>query len=131
MLAIPPPAKAGGTLARKLMDGFNYGVCHMYAGYEIIGTPEAFDPFVRSHFGNNPTRLIFGHRHRQDGWWMTESRAWISPGSLSYRREDDPGLGAQYATIEDGHTHFKCETYDMRPICEKIVSTPIALEGYC
>lgn len=44
----------------------------------------------------------------------------LSPGSLSYRREDDPGQGAQYAVIEDGQAHFRTEPYDTGPILERI-----------
>jgi len=37
---------------------------------------------------------------------------WINPGSISYRRPDDPDKTAHYAVILDGNIQLKSIAYD-------------------
>jgi hypothetical protein len=40
----------------------------------------------------------------------------LNPGSVSYRRADDPDQSAHYATITDGVISLKRIDYDLRPL---------------
>lgn len=37
---------------------------------------------------------------------------WLNPGSISYRRPDDPDKSANYMVISDGNVEFKSLYYD-------------------
>ena len=56
--------------------------------------------------------MIFGHTHRQCIHTLGEGMEWINPGSISYRRPDDPDKTAHYAVILDGKIQLKSIAYD-------------------
>jgi hypothetical protein len=41
---------------------------------------------------------------------------WFNPGSVSYRRRDDPDQTAHYALIIDGEIKLKKKPYDLSPL---------------
>jgi len=60
--------------------------------------------------------LIFGHTHRQAVRYLSDTVRWINPGSVSYRRRDDPDQTAHYATIVDGVVSLQRLAYDLEPV---------------
>jgi hypothetical protein len=60
--------------------------------------------------------LIMGHTHRQAVRFLSDSVKWINPGSVSYRRPDDPDQTAHYATIVDGVVSLHRLAYDLAPV---------------
>jgi putative phosphoesterase len=101
-------------------NGVNYGMTHLYKGYEEIVSTFAYDEFCKHRFGESEDspipRLILGHTHRQAIRYLRDDTLWLNPGSVSYRRPDDPDQTAHYATIVDGVTSLKQEPYDLNPL---------------
>ena len=101
-------------------EGVNYGMTHLYKDYEEIESIHAFNEFCLQRFvelENPPTsRLIFGHTHRQGIRTLSDDLLWLNPGSVSYRRPDDPDQTAHYATIQDGIISLKRKSYDLNPL---------------
>lgn len=101
-------------------DGYRYIVSHYYT--PDLDAPECvehFDDFcARNPIGNTelPTRLIFGHSHRQFANHLRDGRIVINPGSVSYRCEDDFEKAALYAVIEDGEIELRAVEYDRTPL---------------
>ncbi len=99
------------------IDGQPYGLTHLYRDYEEIVSLHAFTQFAAETFGDEPlTRLIFGHTHRQSIRYLSNESLWINPGSVSYRRKDDPDQTAHYATITDGVLALHRLEYDLTPL---------------
>jgi len=121
-------------LARPIeIDGVTYGLTHLYRGYEEIVSLAVFDEFSRTLFpgaarGEGVKRMIFGHTHRQAIRHLAEDRLWLNPGSISYRRPDDPDQTAHYALIEDGRLSLKRLDYDRRPVMEAVAATRLTTE---
>ena len=63
-----------------------------------------------------PNRLIFGHTHRQAVRYLSDTELWLNPGSVSYRRPDDPDQTAHYITIVDGVISLRRVAYDLEPV---------------
>ena len=107
-------------LARSFeMDGDHYGMSHLYQEYKEIVSLYAFEQFRAQTFGENGrgaaiTRLIFGHTHRQSVRSLSDELLWLNPGSVSYRRTDDPDQSAHYATLTDGVISLRRLPYDLR-----------------
>jgi putative phosphoesterase len=101
-------------------DGVNYGMTHLYKEYEEIVSTHTYDEFCSQSFAeweNHPfSRLIFGHTHRQAIRYLSDDVLWLNPGSVSYRRRDDPDQSAHYATIVDGILSLKREPYNLNPL---------------
>ena len=57
-----------------------------------------------------------GHTHRQSIRYLSDMCSWLNPGSVSYRRRDDPDQAAHYATIIDGKISLKRAEYDISPL---------------
>lgn len=99
-------------------DGYDYIIQHQYDDkYGIIESPYAFDNYWNEHWkgerkGTLGRRMIFGHSHRQCEHILQGDRLWLNPGSISYRRPDDPDKSAQYMLIEDGEISFRSCPYD-------------------
>jgi len=93
---------------------------HLYKDYQEIVSTTAFDEFCLDIFTANKaikiTRLIFGHTHRQAVRYLSDDLLWLNPGSVSYRRPDDPDQSAHYATINDGVLSLKRASFDLRPL---------------
>jgi len=102
------------------MDGRAYGMTHMYRDYEEIVSLHAFKQFRTDLFprpGAAPvTRLIMGHTHRRGVRYLSDAFLWMNPGSVSYRRRDDPDQAAHYATITNGVISLKRLEYDLAPL---------------
>ena len=101
-------------------DGFHYRMAHQYdRGY---GRPQSifdFDSFIGekpTEARDLPTRLILGHSHRQAICQFRDSRVFLNPGSISYRRPGDPDETAHYALILDGEIILKALSYDRTPL---------------
>ena len=99
-------------------DGYDYIIQHQYDDkYGIIESPYAFDTYWDEHWngphrGDRGRRMIFGHSHRQCVHMLQGDRLWLNPGSVSYRRPDDPDKSAQYMIIDDGEIQFRSCWYD-------------------
>ena len=68
------------------LDGISYGMTHLFQGYEVIRSLEAFQCFSMDRFGRPLQRMIFGHTHRRGVTHLSDADMWINPGSVSYRR---------------------------------------------
>lgn len=102
------------------LDGITYGLTHMYRDYNEIVSLYAYDQFIAEAFDHAATdeisRLIMGHTHRQAVRYLADDRLWLNPGSVSYRREDDPDPAAHYAVITDGKISLRRLDYDRSPL---------------
>ena len=102
------------------LAGIQYGMTHLYRDYDEVPTLGAFEAFREESFWDHSnetyTRLILGHTHRQGVRYFSNALLWLNPGSVSYRRSDDPDQRAHYATITDGAIALKQLTYDMKPL---------------
>lgn len=99
------------------LDGIRYGLTHLFQEYEEIVSLYQFEQFGSEMFaGTPPQRLIFGHTHRQAVRYLSDSRLWLNPGSVSYRRHDDPDKTAHYATIVDGQISLRRALYSLAPL---------------
>ncbi|MSP12139.1 MAG: metallophosphoesterase [Chloroflexi bacterium] len=102
------------------LDGISYGLSHMYRDYEMIFSSYAFQEFCAQAFPEfergSISRVIFGHTHRQGMHYLSDTELWINPGSVSYRRLDDPDQTAHYLTITDGLIQLQRINYDISPL---------------
>ncbi len=102
-------------------DGWAYLITHSYGGsYQTIESSAQFEEFWRAHtpkaMQDAPRRrIVFGHTHRQGLHLLEDGMEWLNPGSLSYRRPDDPDKTAHYAVIQDGQVRLKRIPYDRTP----------------
>jgi putative phosphoesterase len=102
------------------LDGHVYGLKHIFRDYNEIVSLHTFHEFRLSAF--NPalsgriTRLILGHTHRQSVRYLSNEYLWLNPGSVSYRRKDDPDQSTHYATTIDGKISLQRLSYDISPL---------------
>lgn len=96
--------------------GVAYGLTHLYRDYEEIVSLHAFYRFTAETFTGDLSRLILGHTHRQSIRYLSNTDLWLNPGSVSYRRQDDPDQTAHYATITDGVLALHRLAYDLAPL---------------
>jgi predicted phosphodiesterase len=105
-----------GTMTAEL-DGRVYGMTHLYKDYEEIVSLHAYEAFCEQKFpGTRLEALVLGHTHRQAVRYLSDRVKWLNPGSISYRRKDDPDQTAHYATITDGVISLKRLDYNFRPV---------------
>ena len=102
------------------VDDWLYCIQHQFDNaYGVIECRDAFDRFWKEKTGNEnrfrKRRVIFGHTHRQCIHILDENMQWLNPGSISYRRPDDPDKTAHYAVINDGEITLKRIDYDRMP----------------
>ena len=118
------------TLPRTLSftaDGIAYLMSHQYDdGYGTIQTRYHFDKFWEEHFDlpeckDMPRRMIFGHTHRQLTVKIDGDRLWMNPGSVSYRRPDDPSKDAFYIMITDGVIEMKHVPYERSALYDAVL----------
>ncbi|MBT9779019.1 metallophosphoesterase [Clostridium sp. MCC353] len=106
-------------------DGYVYLIQHQYdEAYGVIESRSQFDAywdrFADPGVGNlEKRRMIFGHSHRQCVHVLGNGREWLNPGSVSYRRPDDPDKTAHYAVIEDGNIRLCQVDYDRSRLFEE------------
>lgn len=99
-------------------DGIGYLLSHQYGtGYETVESADQFKRFWTAHTENQggdvkEKRMIFGHTHRQGIHMLGKEMLWLNPGSISYRRPDDPDKSAEYIVIEDGKIRLCSVPYD-------------------
>jgi predicted phosphodiesterase len=102
-------------------DGVPYVMQHLYRGYDTIVSADQFERYWEAE-GPKPAtsnrRAIFGHTHRRGVHDLGEGMMWLNPGSVSYRRPDDPDKDAHYIVIEDGVPRLCRVTYDRSPSLE-------------
>ncbi|MGI2295715.1 metallophosphoesterase family protein [Paenibacillus sp. GXUN7292] len=105
------------------MDGCSYTMQHLYDNYLTIDSLPKYDAFWAER--NDGTikaagerRIIFGHTHRSCIHFLSDTSLWLNPGSVSYRRRDDPSKEAHYFTITDGKIAMKSLVYDRAPLLE-------------
>lgn len=99
------------------LDGIHYGLTHLVKGYDELVSLHAYEQFRQKRFGGTPfTRLILGHTHRQAIRYLDNDLLWLNPGSVSYRRQDDPDQTAHYMTIVNGRIQFHRLDYDFSPL---------------
>ena len=109
------------------MDGVEYFMTHRYdPGYKIIESRNAFQTYWNQKYpGSDPKKehcCIFGHTHRSCFTVLDDKMRWLNPGSISYRREDDPVKGADYAVIVDRKISLKHVPYPHRHLYERVLS---------
>lgn len=105
------------------MDGYSYTMQHLYENYLTIDSLPKYDAFwaernVRTIGAEEDRRIIFGHTHRRCIHYLSDDSLWLNPGSVSYRRRDDPSKEAHYFTITDGKIAMKSLVYDRTPLLE-------------
>jgi predicted phosphodiesterase len=100
-------------------DGADYIVRHQYKpqSYEVIESEPLFDriwneTLSKELTGTEHKRMIFGHTHRRCVHYLGNTKLWLNPGSVSYRRPDDNDKNAHYAVIEDGRIFLRETAYD-------------------
>lgn len=96
-------------------DGWDYLIQHQYdQSYGVIESRYQFDSYWNeyAHTKADRRRMIFGHSHRQCRYILWDGMEWLNPGSISYRRPDDPDKSANYMVINDGNVEFKSLCYD-------------------
>jgi putative phosphoesterase len=102
------------------LDGIVYGMQHIYRDYKEIVSLHAYHQFRTGAFdpslSSRITRLILGHTHRQSVRYLSDEYLWLNPGSMSYRRQDDPDQSAHYITITDGIISLRRLEYDVAPL---------------
>lgn len=105
------------------IDSIGYGMKHLYVDYETIVSLPQFAEFWAGHVPEpvretERKRLIFGHTHRRAVHCIGNRELWLNPGSVSYRRKDDPSKDAHYITITDGRIELKSVEYDRAPLLQ-------------
>ncbi|MCF1684227.1 metallophosphoesterase family protein [Tetragenococcus halophilus] len=93
--------------------------------YETIQSEYHFDQFWEEHYtgrlqGNFEKRIIFGHTHRQGIHYVNNNKLWLNPGSLSYRRPDDPTKDAHYMILQDENIIFKQTPYEKAKLMNEV-----------
>lgn len=112
------------------MDGIWYLMAHAYRNYDVIDSLYAFfrycdERLPTNHHRRSAHRLILGHTHRQAVHYLNDDVLWMNPGSVSYRRPDDPDQTAHYAVIEDGAIHLKRIEYDISPVYRESIKNEL------
>lgn len=109
-------------------DGYAYLMQHQYilGKYDCIENRKQFMDFWKESTPEEmwdapKKRMIFGHTHRQCIHILDEGMEWINPGSISYRRPDDPDKRAHYMTIEEGNIKMKQVEYNRKPLYDEAV----------
>lgn len=103
------------------LNGISYGMTHLYQAYEEIVSLYAFEQFRHRLFADGDfPRLILGHTHRQSIRYLSDKLLWLNPGSVSYRRADDPDQTAHYATITDGSISLHRLAYELEPLHQEV-----------
>lgn len=101
-------------------DGIAYQMQHQYdEGYGTIESISQFQAFWRGEADMPQRRMLFGHTHRRGLHLLDAQTGWLNPGSVSYRRPDDPDKQAHYLVIEDGRVRFGNVAYDRSRLLEK------------
>ena len=105
------------------MDGYSYTMQHLYENYLTIDSLPKYDAFWAERNGGTieaagDRRIIFGHTHRRCVHYLSDTSLWLNPGSVSYRRPDDPSKEAHYFSITDGKIAMKSLVYDRTPLLE-------------
>jgi putative phosphoesterase len=102
------------------LDGLLFGMTHMYRDYNEVVSRIAYQQFTAELFVHAAPgkiqRMIMGHTHRQSIRYLADDVFWMNPGSVSYRRHDDPDQAAYYATITDGKISLRRVEYDISPV---------------
>lgn len=111
------------------LDGIRYGMTHLYRNYDLILSRHAYRSFCRSRFPEHAIdRLILGHTHRQGMMILGEREVWLNPGSVSYRRQDDPDREAHYIVIEEGVVSLRSVPYDYNAVYTEVVRQRLAVD---
>lgn len=106
-------------------DGYVYLLQHQYdEKYGVIESRRQFEEYWntfadKAYRDAKNRRMIFGHSHRQCIHVLDEGMEWLNPGSVSYRRPDDPDKTAHYAVIEDGVIRLCHIPYDRSPLLKE------------
>jgi putative phosphoesterase len=108
------------------IDDLHYGLTHLYVDYTIIDSTHGYRTFCAERFGVPLPRLIMGHTHRQGVYHLRDDLLWLNPGSVSYRRPDDPDQTAHYATIVDGCISLRQVDYDRTELFQLVDRTALA-----
>lgn len=97
-------------------DGFRYLITHRVGeGYAMPENQFLYKRFWKVCTGGEPTgasRLILGHTHRRYVTDLGEGLTYLNPGSVSYRRMDDPDKCALGMVIDGGKIEMLRVPYD-------------------
>jgi putative phosphoesterase len=108
------------------LDGIQYGMTHGYRDYDLILHRHAYRAFCAQRFpGVTIDRLVLGHTHRQAVMVLGKQEQWLNPGSVSYRRPDDPDQEAHYMVIEDGQVALRSVPYDAQAVYREVIQQPL------
>lgn len=101
-------------------DNIAYQMQHQYdRAYGTIESLSQFHAFWQGETVLPARRMLFGHTHRRGAHLLDAQTGWLNPGSVSYRRPDDPDKQAHYLVIENGEVHFGSVSYDRRRLLAK------------
>lgn len=107
-------------------DDIQYGMTHLVKGLDEIVSRHGFQAFRHERFKDTPyERLIVGHTHRQGIRYLDNEHLWLNPGSVSYRRKDDPDQTAHYATIINGRISLNTIAYNRVPLFQAAQKIPL------
>ncbi|MBQ8533623.1 MAG: metallophosphoesterase family protein [Clostridia bacterium] len=99
---------------KKSLISHNSAAC-----FEQIWSEKVGDKYL-----DKPRRIVFGHTHQCVYMGLDSKRAFLNPGSLSYRVLNDGVLkGGSYLVINDGEITPKTVDYSLdreREICQKL-----------
>lgn len=110
------------------MDGIEYFMTHHYdPDYSnlLLSRTDFAKYWVEKYPNSDPNkehRMIFGHTHKAGAMRLDDKMLWMNPGSVSYRRPDDPTKNADYAVIEDGEIHLRYVPYEKKHLYDKVLS---------
>lgn len=114
-------------------DGISYLMTHRTGnGYELPENRFQYRKFWRScadELPAGPHRLILGHTHRQYITDLGDGDVYMNPGSVSYRRMDDPEKCAQAMLITDGNIEMIRLEYDRSGLAETTRNLKDKLKG--
>ena len=112
--------------ARFVHNQCDWGLTHAYQHYDVIVSAKQFSDFSKETFDKELKRIVFGHTHRQALHYVSNEQMWLNPGSVSYRRPDDPDQSAHYAVLIDNEMLLRSTPYDVRPVFEAIEACGIS-----
>ncbi|WP_440894671.1 metallophosphoesterase family protein [Amphibacillus sp. Q70] len=110
------------------IENVGYVLQHQWKenSYETIQSEYHFDQFWAEKYTGNlqgdfEKRIIFGHTHRQGIHYVANDKLWINPGSISYRRPDDPTKDAHYMILQGEEILFKQLPYDKTKLMNEVM----------
>lgn len=111
----------------------DYGLVHQYklGSYDLMTTVQQFREFTQTHWRCDLAGLILGHSHRPEMHAFMGDYHWINPGSVSYRKDDDPSLGAHYVVSIDGKHEWRFIEGDYHEYYKRLEQIELSRQQLC